>query len=118
MHLHDRRSLGPREMMHPGGHPHETSRVDELTFCRIERVAHSGAERAAHDGHVFIGRMPMRAKLATVGQFKPHDEGSAGFEGISVEDRGLRTWESWAVAVPISGHCQMSQYESEAWPAR
>src|ERR1700676_299876 len=89
VHLYDCRSLGPRKMMHPGRHPHEASRVDELTFGRIEGVAHPGAESSAHDSHVLVGRMPMRPKLATVWQFEPHGEGRPGLEGISVENSGL-----------------------------
>src|SRR6266566_8259731 len=90
VHLYDCRSLGPRKMMHPRRHPHEASRVDKLTFGRIESIAHPGTEGAADNGHVLIGRMPMRPKLATVGEFEPHGEGSALLEGVSVEDCGLR----------------------------
>src|SRR5260370_23320927 len=92
VHLYDCRSLGPRKMMHPRRHPHEASRGDELTFGRIESIAHPGAEGAADDGHVLISRMPMRPKLATVGQFEPHGEGSALLEGVTVEDCGLRAF--------------------------
>src|SRR5215472_1977872 len=72
--LNDGCSLSPCEMIHALRHPHETAWLNDLTFARVELVAHSSAERTHQDSHVFVGWMRMRGYLIAVGHLEPQRE--------------------------------------------
>ena len=97
MYLHHSLTAGPGIVVHLGRGGDEVAHLEHRQFgLRGHRVAHADHELALDDGHVLIGRMPVRLDHVVVGQLEPHgDDGARGGVALQHHHLGAGGEDGW-----------------------
>ena len=100
MNLKDGVAFAQCEVAHGFWHEDEASRVHRRQLGLIKGFSGTDHERSLENGHVFVGRMPMRRNLSAIGTANPEHKRFALGAGIA---GNVRVFAAHETGASISG---------------